>query len=141
MRTVSGGRKAQATVFVERRDTRSFHIRRRAHRLADPKVIVTASRSPGDRMDSVTAYCSLWKGTDASICGAVAHYMIVGWFTAIYPVWLETRPPSEQQAHSVQETLRQIRLGHGCFGLLRYLVGKRKSSTTAKHPLPEISFR
>ena len=76
------------------------------------------------------------------ICGAVDISRTVGWFTAIYPVWLETRPqPPEQALYSVQKTLRQIpRQGMG-FGLLRYLGPESESQARLrKHPLPEISF-
>jgi non-ribosomal peptide synthase protein (TIGR01720 family) len=76
------------------------------------------------------------------ISEAVDISRTVGWFTAIYPVRLETRPQAPEQALcSVQKTLRQIpRQGMG-FGLLRYLgPGSEGQARLRNHSAPEISF-
>jgi non-ribosomal peptide synthase protein (TIGR01720 family) len=76
------------------------------------------------------------------ICEALDVSRTVGWFTAIYPVWLETSPrPLGQALYDVQKALRQIpRQGMG-FGLLRHLGPESEShARLRKQPLPEISF-
>ena len=66
----------------------------------------------------------------------------VGWFTAIYPVWLALADPADPGACllAVKEQLRRVP-GRGVgYGLLRYLRAGAARAELAALPQPEIAF-
>src|SRR6202035_5272515 len=66
----------------------------------------------------------------------------VGWFTAIYPVWLEVADPTDPGAclREVKERLRKVPDRGVGYGLLRYLRGAAAAADLAALPQPEIAF-
>ncbi|HVR07522.1 MAG TPA: condensation domain-containing protein, partial [Thermoanaerobaculia bacterium] len=66
----------------------------------------------------------------------------IGWFTAIYPVWLALADPADPGACllAVKEQLRRVP-GRGVgYGLLRYLRAGAARAELAALPQPEIAF-